>query len=429
MRLSKCVFFIKEEDKIIAYNNLNFKVLEIDHAMYKNMRDEDVETRLNPDELEYLINNRFIVQDNYNEIKARQNIKNNIKEKSNRDGSSSVSFIRISLTENCNLRCKYCFVNKIVNDKKNISEQLFIEAINYLIDNNVQPRVQYFGGEPLLRMELICLGHKMLEKAKQDARIQGFNEEIVTNGTLLTEDKIEFFINNNISLIFSLDGWRDINDKNRIDEKGNGTFEFVIKNIMSFKKKGGNAGIILTPNKDNIAELDNIVESFIRDYDIRSISINAPQPNNDGWNIDGKLLAKKTINIYQYCEKKDVNISIPGMNLIHNLMFKKYQIFSCSNYGGVINKRWGIYLFSNGEMSYCLVERTPESMDKFKQFQIGDKIDNWHLQCNDEECSACIAYSVCGGMCSMERRLISNFSSLQNKCIFNREILKWGLTR
>ncbi|MEG1313892.1 MAG: hypothetical protein RSD40_06210, partial [Bacilli bacterium] len=291
-------------------------------------------------------------------------------------------------------------------------------------------RVQYFGGEPLLRMELICLGHEMLKNAKQDGDIQDYNEEIVTNGTLLTEDKIDFFISNCISLIFSLDGWRDINDQNRIDEKGNGTFDIVIKNILRFKEKGGNAGIILTPNIDNIEHMDNIVESFVRDYDVRCISINAPQPTNEGWNIDGTLLAKKIINIYQFCEKNNVNLSAPGMNLIHNLLSKKYQVFSCSNYGGVMNKCWGIYLFSNGEMSYCLVEKTPESMDDFNQFQVGDKINKWHMQCNsNEKCNACIAYSVCGGMCSMEKCLLSDYSSSQNKCDFNKEILKWGLLR
>ncbi len=430
MRLSKCVFFLKHEEKILAYNNMNFKILEIDKATYQKMKGEKFEESLEKKELEYLVDNRFLVQDNYDEIKAREKIKKNIQAKSDRDGNVAVSYIRISLTENCNLRCKYCFVNKIVNEKKNIPEDRFTEAINYLIANNDQPRVQYFGGEPLLRMDMIRLGHEMLDKALYHGKIKAFFEEIITNGTLLDDEKIDFFVSNKMGLTFSLDGWQEINDKNRIDEKGNGTFDIVIKSILNFKSRGGDAGIILTPNKQNIDNLDRIVEFFVNDYDIRNISINAPQPNDEGWNIEGKILAKKIINIFHFCEKNNVNLSAPGMNLIHNLLTKKYQVFSCSNYGGVLNKRWGIYLFSNGEMSYCLVEKTPESTEMFDQFEVGKRINDWHMQCNgDKKCNACIAYSVCGGMCSMENSLISNFSLAQNKCIFNREILKWGLTR
>lgn len=37
-------------------------------------------------------------------------------------------------------------------------------------------------------------------------------------------------------------------------------------------------------------------------YDLKKVSINAPQPNEKGWDIDGKTLAEKIINIYLYCE-------------------------------------------------------------------------------------------------------------------------------
>lgn len=57
------------------------------------------------------------------------------------------------------------------------------------------------------------------------------------------------------------------------------------------------------------------------------MSINAPQPNEKGWDIDGKTLAEKIINIYLYCEKHDILLSAPGMNLVQNLLKRGIRFF------------------------------------------------------------------------------------------------------
>lgn len=47
--------------------------------------------------------------------------------------TSKIGYLRISLTEQCNLRCKYCFVNDIVDKSSNITEELFCKAVEMLI--------------------------------------------------------------------------------------------------------------------------------------------------------------------------------------------------------------------------------------------------------------------------------------------------------
>lgn len=432
-KLSECVHIVDGKNSKVAFNDYNFKVIDLSEDLYsriqkiKDYEDEIVE---NIEEFTYLINNNFIVKSDRNELLERDKKIEFIRKKIAETGDSSIGYMRVSLTEQCNLRCKYCFVNEIISDRSNMSEEMFRKAVETLISGSKSPRIQYFGGEPLIRMELIILGHQMLSTAQKYGHIDNFTEEIVTNGTLLTEDKMNFFIENNIALIFSIDGWKEIHDKNRVNIQGNGTFDIVIEKFLLFKDKGGKAEMIITPNEDNIDILDQVIEFLVETYHITSVSINAPQPNEKGWSIDGKKLAKKVINSYLYCEERDIHLSAPGMNLVYNLLRNRYQIFSCTNVGTLKHRKWGLYLLGTGEVSYCNVERSKSSCESFDNFMITERFDEWHLKNNrTEKCKKCLAYSVCIGPCSMEKLMIGNEKILNNKCMFNRTIVKWALTR
>ena len=68
------------------------------------------------------------------------------------------------LTENCNLRCKYCFEGSSRNVKKVMSSETAHRGINLLCDQAEQAyqagytdsnvSITFFGGEPLLNTEL-----------------------------------------------------------------------------------------------------------------------------------------------------------------------------------------------------------------------------------------------------------------------------------
>ena len=59
---------------------------------------------------------------------------------------------------------------------------------------------------------------------------------VQTNGTLINDEWAEFFKENNFLVGLSMDGYREINDLNRIDINGKGTFQ-TVKNASGIMNK------------------------------------------------------------------------------------------------------------------------------------------------------------------------------------------------
>ncbi len=65
---------------------------------------------------------------------------------------SSVRIVLI-LTNNCNLNCKYCTIkpeNKVLSEE---TLKIALDAISKIDRKNIE--IQFFGGEPLLKQDLI----------------------------------------------------------------------------------------------------------------------------------------------------------------------------------------------------------------------------------------------------------------------------------
>ncbi len=61
---------------------------------------------------------------------------------------------------------------------------------------------------------------------------------MTTNATLLTEEIARYIVENNLSLLISLDGPKEIHDRNRrFASNGEGTFDAVISKIVELKEK------------------------------------------------------------------------------------------------------------------------------------------------------------------------------------------------
>lgn len=400
----------EEEDKLILNSYIN----------PRELKDDDTSRIL-------LANGMIVPEGKEEELDVIKNKKLRYKKAKDFRGNR-IGYMRISLTENCNMACKYCFVDKIIDEKSNMSTELFDEAISWFIDNNKNKYllIQYFGGEPTLRMDLIKRGNEILKKAKYENKISGYWEEIVTNGTLIDDEKINFFIENQIGISFSIDGKKDIHDKNRIFQNGKGTFDTVIASIEKFKEAGGEVSLFITPNEDNIYNFKEIIEYFVEELKADEISVNTPQPYENGWEVEGKDLAIALQSTLRYCSEKGVKYNTPSNNILFLINNKIPQTYSCMNltYGQNENT-WGVYVSSKGKVSKCVVECNEKCTCDFKDFKMDNEFIDWHFQPSLlKECLECPATNVCGGPCSVES-LLTNGGRNKSKCAFVRNMMKW----
>ena len=94
-----------------------------------------------------------------------------------------ISYLRISVTDRCDLRCVYCMKEKMTFLPKN--EILTLEEMERLCDNFIDlgvNKIRLTGGEPLVRKDII----KLIKKLNLKKENTNLNEiTLTTNGSLL----------------------------------------------------------------------------------------------------------------------------------------------------------------------------------------------------------------------------------------------------
>lgn len=148
-----------------------------------------------------------------------------------------LSRITLQLTQECNLRCKYCVYSGDKNIKqrshsnKRMSWETAKRAVDFLYNRTIDSskvNIGFYGGEPIIEFQNI---KRIVDYSETLFSGKDLSFSITTNGTLLNDDIIRFFDEHNISLMISLDGPKQINDANRVFANGKGTYDVVMSNI------------------------------------------------------------------------------------------------------------------------------------------------------------------------------------------------------
>ena len=99
----------------------------------------------------------------------------------------------ISLTEQCNLRCRYCHFRDKQNDGGAFTEEEALAVIENIWRYIQTKGIRSFklgivgAGEPLLELDTMVAMLELIESYKTDA----FRLYTITNGTLASEDALE----------------------------------------------------------------------------------------------------------------------------------------------------------------------------------------------------------------------------------------------
>lgn len=139
-----------------------------------------------------------------------------------------MKLVTVFLSEKCNLNCTYC--NQDKGSKTSIDPYLFLEEYRRVRTEFPDELIQidFFGGEPLLFMDLI---KTIIAETENDGQIQ---YGMPTNGLLLTDEILEYLVEKNVSISLSFDGlWHD---RNRLQLNGKGTVQRFFEKKELFKQ-------------------------------------------------------------------------------------------------------------------------------------------------------------------------------------------------
>ncbi|MCC6214865.1 MAG: radical SAM protein [Polyangiaceae bacterium] len=140
----------------------------------------------------------------------------------------------------CNLRCTYCYTGEKATrtmsvDTMRAGVALALRAPPPHLD------VAFFGGEPLLRLELLraTIAHVEAEVAALGPRAPSLRFLLNTNATLVDDEVVALFAPPRVSTAFvSLDGPRHVHDRHRVNAAGRGSFDDVMVGLSRLRAGG-----------------------------------------------------------------------------------------------------------------------------------------------------------------------------------------------
>lgn len=180
----------------------------------------------------------------------------------------NITYLRISVTDLCNLRCKYCMPESGVESLCHsdiLSIEEIVEIVKVASKNGIK-KIRLTGGEPLVR-------HGFINLCKQISKIDEIEDiAITTNGVYLKEMADELFENKVRRINFSLDTlikekYNDITRRNDFDKAMESLFYAIKK---GFKVKI-NVVLIGGFNDDEIQDFVNLANKY--DLEVRFIEL------------------------------------------------------------------------------------------------------------------------------------------------------------
>ncbi len=267
-------------------------------------------------------------------------------------GIEKIQNLTLAVTENCNFRCRYCtysggYKDQRTHSNKKMSLKTARAAIDFLHETVKDEHIScdcdyhsekqednriglgFYGGEPFLEFNLIKKSIEYFESF--DWGDKKIYHGMTTNGSLLSDDVIDFVLEKDIHLTFSLDGPKNIHDRARVFANGKGTFDTIFSNIKKIQekiknkeKRLGSINCIIQPGADLLELRNFFIENF--DKDKTSIKFSFVNPKHQSYFKENPLHPHRVEQFQtlkdEYMEilKKGFDIDTEEHNFLENLL-------------------------------------------------------------------------------------------------------------
>lgn len=192
---------------------------------------------------------------------------------------TSLHMVVVSLR--CNSNCSYCQVSK--KDMTDLSYDMDKKTAKSVVEKIFESpspniKIEFQGGEPLLNFEIIKY---IIEKAEWRNIFKKKNLEFVicTNLTLIDKKILKWLKGHKVYISTSIDGPKDLHDKNRPLHNSKHSYETVVEKINLTREYLGNDSVsaLMTTTSYSLDKFPSIIETY-RELGFNSIFLRSLNP-------------------------------------------------------------------------------------------------------------------------------------------------------
>jgi len=214
----------RDSDRLLLFSTKNASSILISKKTYQSMQ----EGGLSASDAATLEGLQMLVGSQEAEKKAMLSLIDELNPKST--GMNAI----VVLNLDCNFACPYCFEGSIKGKHYMTSEtaERLVSFIDQALENGKDTLVvDFYGGEPLLSLDLIVSISERLG-AIAEARSASYGFTLVTNGSLFTAETARKLVGLGLkSVKITLDGPAEVHNRSRPFKSGAGSFDTIVKNI------------------------------------------------------------------------------------------------------------------------------------------------------------------------------------------------------
>ncbi|MDR2204045.1 MAG: 4Fe-4S cluster-binding domain-containing protein, partial [Nitrososphaerota archaeon] len=325
------------------------------------------------------------------------------------DKSSASSFFipkqvtkcTLFVTQECNLRCQYCYI-----EKKNATMTLNVaqKIMDFIFQKNPndgQLEIGFFGGEPLLEFEQIKLIVELIKNHPV------YNESkvimsITSNGTIFNKEIADFMLSNGIVFCISCDGPQEIQDSTRKYKNGQGSSTAVERTIQEALQYFPLLPVNAVYSDRTLQYLPQTVDYLIN-LGVKNIYLNP--------DISAKWTqkhAEQFPEIYGVLAEKYIQFYLQGKPKFINLIDSKISTILHGGYGPFDRCRMGSGEFAFGTTGNVYPCERLVGFDDGKTNCIGNVVEgtltpssckNVHSVATNTECIECSFSEYCMNWC------------------------------
>ncbi|HEX3009163.1 MAG TPA: radical SAM protein [Bacteroidales bacterium] len=347
---------------------------------------------------------------------------------------TSLSSTVLLMTNQCQLRCTYCYAAAGEFTPKVLNTETALAAINYACAQAMQEGKQtlllefHGGGEP-------TLGWKTIQESVKHARSLPIPAKIsITTNAMWLKEQCEWLIANMDGMTISMDGGKETQDRNRPISSGKPSSPIVMRNIKTLDDKGFRYGIRMTAVRPWNSLPENV--KFILDNTAcRNIQVepafnSARGQHDSGSTEDQNSFIEAFEEAYLIARSYKAELQFPGARpglVTHNFCTAPYQALIV-NPDNQITTCYEVSNSSHPLYNYSMFGQVENNQDIHLIPGAREKLHALIAKRQDQ-CRQCFCRWSCAGDCYVRMFEISSNGQVVfgGRCSMNQELTAFVL--